>query len=77
MSSAADGKDCNGLDWIGLESGGAHFQVFLVIYTSYAMLSSGIPWNIPRVTCILSVQSVFTHVTSGHIRLMKQKKVFT
>ena len=62
MSSAADGKDCNGLDWIGLDwiglesgHGGAHFQVFLVVYTSYAMLSSGIPWNIPRVTCIFFV----------------------
>ena len=32
------------------------------IHTSYAMLSSGIPWNMPRVTCIYTEK---IQVTSG------------
>ena len=38
------------------------------IHTSNAMLSSGIPWNMPRVTCIFRMASVYTkkiQVTSG------------
>ena len=27
------------------------------IYTSYAMLSSGIPWNMPRITCIFHIHT--------------------
>lgn len=37
------------------------------VYTSYATLSSDIPWNIPRVTCIFLVYAralVVNHKTS-------------
>ena len=27
------------------------------IYTTYAMLSSGIPWNMPRVTCVFRIHT--------------------
>ena len=30
---------------------------YLNIYTSYAMLSSGIPWNMSRVTCIFRIHT--------------------
>ena len=31
------------------------FISFYLLYTSYATISIGIPWNIPQVTCIFSV----------------------
>ena len=30
---------------------------YINIYTSYAMLSSGIPWNMSRVTCIFRIHT--------------------
>ena len=33
------------------------YSIVQYIYTSYAMLSSGIPWNMPRVTCIFRIHT--------------------
>ena len=37
-------------------------KIIVEIYTSYAMLSSGIPWNMPRVTCIFRIFRAFRRV---------------
>ena len=35
----------------------AMFLLFVNVHTSYTMLLSGIPWNMPRVTCIFCILS--------------------
>ena len=34
-----------------------HLRGYINIYTSYAMLLSGIPWNMSRVTCIFRIHT--------------------
>ena len=53
------------------------------IHTSYAMLSSGIPWNMLRVTCIFRIHtslqaSVYTkkiQVTSGMFHAIPRESI--
>ena len=56
----------------------------VLINTSYAMLSSGIPWNMPRVTCIFRIHtslfepSVFAkkiQVTSGMFHGIQRESI--
>ena len=54
-----------------------------IIHTSYAMLSSEIPWNMPRVTCIFRIHtslqaSVYTkkiQVTSGMLHGIPRESI--
>ena len=37
------------------------YTYLVQIHTSYAMISSGVPWNIPRITCNFSVYERASH----------------
>ena len=53
----------------GTVNAGMFLRIRSDIYISYATLSSGIHWNIPRVTCILSVcqQNKFHGIPRGSV----------
>ena len=43
--------------YITVQYSTVQYSIVSIVYTSYAMLSSGLPWNMPRVTCVFRINT--------------------